>query len=64
MRKSRFADEQIVEFIRQGDAGLSVAEFCRKHGFANVSHYKWRTKFGDMDIPDTYRLRELEAENK
>jgi putative transposase len=63
MKKSRFTDEQIIEFIRQGDAGMPVAELCRKHGFSNASCYKWRVKFGGMDVPDAKRLRELESEN-
>ena len=63
MKKSRFTDEQIIGFIRQGDAGMPVADLCRKHGFSNASYYKWRAKFGGMDVPDAKRLRELEAEN-
>lgn len=63
MKKSRFTDEQIISFIKQGDSGMPVADLCRKHGFSNASFYKWRAKFGGMDVPDAKRLRELESEN-
>jgi putative transposase len=63
MKKSRFTDEQIISFIKQADSGLPVQDLCRKHGFSNASFYKWRAKFGGMDVPDAKKLRELEAEN-
>ena len=63
MRKSRFTDEQIVGFLKQAEAGLSVKELCRKGGFSDATFYKWRAKYGGMDVPDARRLRELEAEN-
>lgn len=63
MKKSRFTDEQIISFIKQADSGLPVADLCRKHGFSTASFYKWRAKFGGMDVPDAKRLRELESEN-
>jgi putative transposase len=63
MKKSRFTDEQIISFIKQADSGLPVADLCRKYGFSTASFYKWRAKFGGMDVPDAKRLRELESEN-
>jgi putative transposase len=63
MRKSRFTEEQIIGFIRQADAGVNVADLCRKEGFSTATFYKWRAKFGGMDASDAKRLRELEAEN-
>jgi putative transposase len=63
MKKSRFTDEQIISFIKQADSGLPVADLCRKHGFSTASFYKWRAKFGGMDVPDAKRLRELESKN-
>jgi putative transposase len=62
-KKSRFTDEQMISFIKQADSGLPVADLCRKHGFSTASFYKWRAKFGGMDVPDAKRLRELETEN-
>jgi putative transposase len=63
MKKSRFSEEQIIGFIKEAEAGMPVAELCRKHGFSDASFYKWRTKFGGMDISEARRLRELEGEN-
>lgn len=63
MKKSRFSEEQIIGFLRQAEAGMPVKELCRKGGFSDVTFYKWRAKFGGMDVSDARRLRELEAEN-
>ena len=63
MRKSRFTEEQIIGFIRQADAGVNVADLCRKEGFSTATFYKWRAKFGGMEASDAKRLHELEAEN-
>ena len=63
MRKSRFTDEQIVGFLKQAEGGMAVKELCRKGGFSDATFYKWRARYGVMDVPDAKRLRELEAEN-
>lgn len=63
MKKSRFSEEQIIGFIKEAEAGMPVAELCRKHGFSDASFYKWRAKFGGMDVSEARRLRELEGEN-
>jgi len=55
--------EQIIGFIRQAEAGLPNKELCRKGGFSDATFYKWRAKYGGMDVPDAKRLRELESEN-
>lgn len=61
--KKRFTEEQIIGFLREADASLTVAELCRRHGFSEASYYLWRSKFGGMNVSDAKRLKELEAEN-
>ena len=63
MRKSKYTEEQIIGFLRQVEAGMPVKEVCRKHGFSDASFYKWRAKFGGMDVSEARRLKELESEN-
>ncbi len=61
--KKRFTEEQIIGFLREAEAGLAVAELCRRHGFSEASYYLWRSKFGGMNVSDSKRLKELETEN-
>jgi len=63
MKRKRFADEQIIGFLREADAGVPVKELCRKHGFSDASFYTWRAKFGGMQVEEAKRLKALEAEN-
>jgi len=63
MRTSKYSEEQIIGFLKQVEAGMPVAEICRKGGFSDATFYKWRSKFGGMEASDAKRLRELEAEN-
>lgn len=63
MRKSKYSEEQIIGFLKQAEAGMAVAEICRKGGFSDATFYKWRSKFGGMEPSDAKRLRELEEEN-
>jgi putative transposase len=63
MKTSRYSEEQIIGFLKQAVAGMPVKELCRKGGFSDATFYKWRTKFGGMDVSDARRLKELEGEN-
>ena len=61
--KKRFSEEQIIGFLKEADAGMPVVELCRKHGFSDAFYYKWKAKFGGMDVSDAKRLKALEEEN-
>ncbi len=63
MKGKRFTEEQIIRILQESDAGLSVADVCRKHNCAEQSFYRWKKKFGGMEISEAKRLRELEREN-
>jgi len=63
MRKSRFSETQIVAILKEGEAGLPVAEIVRKHGISRNTYFGWRRKYAGATVPDLKRLRELEAEN-
>ena len=63
MKRSRFSEEQIIGTLKEHEAGVSVADLCRKHGVSDASIYKWKAKFGGMDVSEAKRLRTLEDEN-
>jgi putative transposase len=64
MRKSRFTDDQIIKALKEHAAGVSAADVCRKHGISDATFYKWRSRFGGMEISDARKLKALEEENR
>lgn len=64
MKTSRFTDSQIIAVLDEAEAGTPVPELCRPHGISSATFYKWRAKFGGMEVPMVTRLKELEEENR
>ena len=63
MRGKRYSEEEIINVLKQSDAGMPIAEVCRTNGISSVTFYKWKSKFGGMQVSDAKRLRVLEDEN-
>jgi putative transposase len=63
MKRSRFSEEQIIAILREHEAGVKTDEVCRKHGISSATFYKWKAKYGGMDVSDARRLKALEDEN-
>jgi putative transposase len=63
MRQLRFKEEQIIAILREQEGGVATAEVCRKHGISSATFFKWKAKYGGMDVSDARKLKALEEEN-
>jgi putative transposase len=63
MKRSRFSDEQIIGILKEQEAGSATADVCRRHGISGATFYKWKAKFGGLEVTEAKRLRTLEEEN-
>jgi putative transposase len=64
MKKSRFTEEQIIAIVKEGEAGVAVKELSRKYGICDQTYYRWKAKYGGLEVSEARRLRQLEDENR
>ena len=64
MAKRSFTEEQIIRILREHEAGTATADVCRRHGVSSATFYKWKAKYGGLEVSDAKRLRSLEDENR
>lgn len=64
MKRSRYSEEQIIRILKEAETGVPLLDLCRKYGISKSTFYKWRSKYGGLDVSDVKRLKALEAENR
>ena len=64
MKGTRYSEDQVIAILKQGDNGVKTAELCRQHGITEATYYRWKAKYGGMDVSDAKKLKQLEEENK
>ena len=64
MKRSRFTEEQIIGVLREQEVGVKMADICRKHGISSATFFKWKSKYGGLEVSDMRRLKVLEDENR
>ena len=64
MKRSTFSDEQILAIVKEGEAGRKVADLCRAHGISEQTYYRWKAKYGGMELSELQRLKQVEDENR
>lgn len=63
MKRSRFSEEQVIAILKEQESGVATADVCRRHGISSATFYKWKARFGGLDVSDARRLKALEDEN-
>ena len=63
MKRSRFSEEQSIGILKEQEAGMATADVCRKHGVSSATFYKWKARYGGLEVSDARRLKALEDEN-
>lgn len=63
MKRSRFSEEQVIAILKEQESGVATADVCRRHGISSATFYKWKSKFGGLEVSEARRLRALEDEN-
>ena len=64
MKQSRYTEEEIIGVLKEGEAGVAVKELSRKHGICDQTYYRWKAKYGGLEVSEARRLRSLEEENR